>query len=323
MTVSEPRLLALNVDLSSAVEARIVEAAQGFRVVSRAELRESPALLDRAEVLFTLFTKPERIVRAPTLRWIQTYGAGIEWLLVPEVVHNAQLRVTNARGIHAQPIAEHVFGLVLALVRKLHLSYRQQLEGRWDPEPLRKGLATLEGATLGVLGLGEIGRRIAQIGSAFGMRVIGLRRKGGSVAGVAEVFREDQLERLLAASDVVVNALPLTAATRGLLGRRQFAAMRPHALFVNIGRGASVDSEALVSALRAGELGGAGLDVTAPEPLPAGHPLWQLPNVLITPHYSGAHPGYEQRVASIFIDNIARYLRGEPLVNLVDKAAGY
>jgi D-2-hydroxyacid dehydrogenase (NADP+) len=321
--VSPPPLLALNVELPPHLLERVAQAAEGIELAGRAELRSDPSILDRAEILFALHMNPERIARSPSLRWVQTYGAGVEWLLTPEVVQKAELRITNASGVHAQCIAEHVFGMMLSFARKLHIAERQQLAKSWDPVPLRQGLGTLAGKTLGILGLGAIGKRTAEIGAAFGMRVVGYRRDPSALPGVAHVYGERELERVLAESDYVVNALPLTRVTRNLIGVRELAAMRPHAFFVNIGRGATVDTDALVDALANGKLGGAGLDVTAPEPLPPAHPLWTFENVIITPHYSGAHPGYEEQITSIFVDNLRRYRRGEPLLNLVDKAAGY
>ena len=153
--------------------------------------------------------------------------------------------------------------------------------------------------------------------------VIGTRHSGQPTPNVDQTFGPDGLYRVLQESDYIVNALPATAETHAVLDRAAFAATRTGAVLVNIGRGATVDTDALVSALRAGKLAGALLDVTAPEPLPKEHELWQLPGVIITPHYAGAHPGYAERVTQIFVANLRRYLRGEPLLNLVDKRAGY
>ncbi|MET0285260.1 MAG: D-2-hydroxyacid dehydrogenase, partial [Polyangiales bacterium] len=267
---------------------------------------------------------PQRIARASALRWVQTYSAGVEWLLVPEVVARAELAITNTSGIHAQPIAEHVFGWLLSYVRNLHKADRQARQQKWDPAPLREGLGTLEGKTLGILGLGAIGLRIAQLGAAFGMDVIACRRRWSEVPPpVRTVYGEEALLDFLGQSDFVVNTLPATGATEHLLGPRAFEAMRPHAFLVNIGRGSTVDTVALVDALNKGKLGGAALDVTDPEPLPPTHSLWKLENVLITPHYAGSHPGYDTRATEIFVANLTRYLAGEPLTHRVEVARGY
>ncbi|HEX5659146.1 MAG TPA: D-2-hydroxyacid dehydrogenase [Polyangiales bacterium] len=309
--------LAVHVDLPEEQLARIEQAAGSLRVLRKSEITE----LDEVEILFAQRLAPQRIAKASALRWVQTYGAGVEWLLVPEVIARHDLVITNAR-IHAQPIAEHVFGWLLSYVRNLHKADRQARQQKWDPEALREGLGTLEGKTLGVLGLGVIGLRIAELGAAFGMRVIAYRRNWQDVPAPVETAY-GELPEFLAASDFVVNTLPATTATQHLLGAREFEAMRPHAFLVNIGRGSTIDTVALVDALNKGKLGGAALDVTDPEPLPPTHSLWKFDNVLITPHYAGAHPGYDERATELFVANLARYLAGEPLANVVNAEAGY
>jgi D-2-hydroxyacid dehydrogenase (NADP+) len=318
-----PPVLALNLELASESLARIREAAGGWEIVERTALKQRPELLDRAEVLFTHLIQPARVAAAQNLRWVQTYSAGVEWLLTPELRARGELALTNTRGIHAQPIAEHVFGMMLAFTRNLHGAVKLQLQQRWEPEPLRRRMSSLDGKTLAILGLGAIGRRVAQIGAAFGMNVLGYRRSAGSAAFVERVYGEGELLELLARADFLINALPETATTHKLVGARELAALPAHAVVINIGRGATMDTPALVEALRGGKLAFAGLDVTDPEPLPADHPLWSMENVLITPHYAGAHLDYQERAVNIFLNNLARYQRGEALDNLVDKDAGY
>jgi phosphoglycerate dehydrogenase-like enzyme len=324
MLSEEPseRVLAVQVELPSSTLERIRDAAGPLRVVAKSELTEP--WFERAEVLFTGQTDPLRVARNTRLRWVQTYGAGVEWLLVPELVAREDLRITNARGIHAQPVAEHVFGWLLMFVRNLHKADRQARVAVWDAAPLREHLGTLEGRTLGIMGLGAIGLRIAQLGAAFGMKVLGYRRNFRDVpVPVQTMFGESALHEFLAASDFVINTLPHTHATEHLLGARELEAMQPHAFLVNIGRGSTVDTVALVDALNKHKLAGAALDVSDPEPLPPAHSLWKLDNVLITPHYAGAHPGYEERAGEIFIDNLRRYLASEPLENVVIPERGY
>jgi D-2-hydroxyacid dehydrogenase (NADP+) len=319
--MSRPKSILLTVDLPAPLLAQIQAAAPGARLVTRSEAKAEPALWHSAEVLFTQRFRLERLREAHDLRWIQTLGAGVEWLVGEPLP--ASLIVTNASGVHPEPIAEHIFGLILALTRRLPEVLALQHERRWDSEPFLTGVPTLAGSTLGILGVGAIGQHVAQLGAAFGMRVIGLRRGAVAAPHVEHMYGPNELTALLAESHYVVNALPLTAATRGLLGPAQFAAMRSDAIFVNIGRGGTVQTDALVSALRDKRIRGAGLDVTDPEPLPSEHPLWSLPNIIITPHFSGGRPDYVERAVAIFSDNLGRYAAGETLHNLVDPQAGY
>jgi phosphoglycerate dehydrogenase-like enzyme len=292
-------------------------------LLTRQELTAQPALLEAAQVLYTQSIDAARVADARSLRWVQTWGAGVEWLLTPRVIARRELTITNARGVHAQPIAEHVLGLILMFTRGLHRAHSQQMSAHWDPKPPSSALGTLAGKTLGLLGLGEIGRRTAQVARAFGLNVIAWRRKREPSEDVSRVYYDEQLHTFLAECDFLVSTLPLTADTRHLIAGPEFGAMSRRPFLVNIGHGATIDHEALLRALRSQQIAGAGLDVTEPEPLPSEHPLWREPNVIITPHYSGAFPGYEDAVTDIFVANLQRYLRGEPLRNLVDKTAGY
>ena len=317
-----PEVIAVGAPLSAELLQAIRQTAPNATLLGPAELKQDREAIRRAEVLYTHHVRPERLRDAGKLRWIQTLGAGVEWLLVPEIV-SRDLLVTNASGVHAEPIAEHVFGLILALARRLPQVLAQQREHRWDSAPFREGVPTLSGSTLAILGIGAIGGHIAAVGSAFGMRVIGTRRSGESVPHVERVYRSDQLREVLAQAHYVVNALPLTAATRHAIGAAELGAMRPDAVLINIGRGGTIDTDALVVALRERRIAGAGLDVTDPEPLPSDHPLWSLDNAIVTPHFSGGRPGYVERVTDIFLENLRRYQAGEPLTNVVDLKAGY
>jgi D-2-hydroxyacid dehydrogenase (NADP+) len=322
--MSRPFSVALGVELPPDIVERVRRVSATIKLWTPAELERDPTGYREAEVaLITGWLEQDRLREAKALRWVQTVGAGVERLLSPEIVARTELVITNASGIHAQPIAEHVWGLLLMFTRNLHLAAARQHEAVWQSQPYRETLRTLEGKTLGVLGLGAIGERIAAIGAAFGVRVIGLKRTKTRAVHVAEVYGPDELPTFLAQSELLVNILPLTAATRGWLGQAELSALPRGAFFVNVGRGATVDTAALVEALRSGHLAGAGLDVTEPEPLPAEHPLWTLPNVIITPHYSGAQPGYFQQLGELFVANLQRYVQGEALLNVVDKQAGY
>lgn len=313
----------INTDVPASVLTRARDISPHLSVVTEAEFLARPKLLASADVLYTQQIDPQRVATAERLRWVQTYGAGVEWLLTPAVRRREQLQITNTSGIHAQPIAEHVLGLILSFARQLHRAARLQAANVWDSKPLRDEVSTLSGATLGIVGLGAIGARIAQIAAAFGMRVNAFKRSPGGALGVERVFGPAQLSAFLKEAEYVVNTLPLTTETRGFFGPRELASMRSDAIFINIGRGGTVQTDALVEALRSGSIAGAALDVVDPEPLPSGHPLWSLENVILTPHYSGAHPGYVQRASAIFLENLARFVKKDPLVNVVDKSAGY
>ena len=318
-----PLTVLVNTDVPACVLTRIRDISPRITLVTEPEFRARPAVLAEADVLFTQKIDAGQVAAAKRLRWVQTFGAGVDWLLTPEVRRRDDLRITNASGIHAQPIAEHVFGFVLMFARNLHRALRLQSASTWDSAALRDDVNTLSGATLGIVGLGAIGERVAQLASAFGMRVIALKRTPSAAPGVDRVFGPAQLVPFLKEAEYVVNALPLTPATRGFFGPREFAAMRSDAVLINIGRGGTVQTDALVAALRSRRIAGAALDVVDPEPLPAEHPLWKLDNVILTPHYSGAHPGYVQRASAIFLENLARFIAGLKLVNLVDRDAGY
>jgi phosphoglycerate dehydrogenase-like enzyme len=308
-------------EIPAAVLRAIKEASPRLEILTDDDRKRDPACLEEIEVLYGGLSR-EELARARRLRWWQTSGAGVNGLLTPDLIR-ASLRVTNASGIHAEPITEHFFGMLLALIRRLPLAWEQQREQRWDRALSGPGLGMIAGKTLGLLGVGAIGSQAAKVGAAFGMRPIGLRRNPAPVPYVEQIYGPEELEPFLGETDVLFNSLPLTPKTRRILDARSLAWLKPGAILANVGRGATIDTEALVAALAAGRLGGALLDVTDPEPLPAGHPLFDRENVLITPHYAGSHPGYEERAARVFLENLRRYLDGEPLINEVDKEAGY
>ncbi|MDQ7819647.1 MAG: D-2-hydroxyacid dehydrogenase [Armatimonadota bacterium] len=261
----------------------------------------------------------EVVQRASRLRWIHSTAAGVDQLLHPEVCER-DIVVTSSSGIHP-PLVEHVFAFMLALSRRLHVAVRLQLQKRWDRR--RMVGDELAGRTLGILGLGTIGREIAARARAFDMRVVGTKRTPAPVPGVERVLPPEGLPEVLREADVVVVTLPLTPQTRGLLGEAEFRMMKPSALFINVGRGAVVREDALVRALREGWIAAAALDVFEHEPLPADSPLYDLENVILTPHVSGTSPRYMDRAVPLFCENLRRFLTGQPLLNLVDKERGY
>jgi phosphoglycerate dehydrogenase-like enzyme len=276
--------------------------------------------------IFFGFTFPEPLfAQAKQLRWVHSASAGIEANLFPALVESDVI-LTNSSGLHEICIPEHVLALVFAFARNLPAAFRLKQEQRWDRiEPLRRGgIREVAGANLAILGAGPIGAALAGKAAALGLHVRVLRRNPGKpVAGAEQVVGPAALHELLGWAHYVVLAVPLTAQTRQLIGPAELRAMRSDAILINIARGDVVDQDALVAALREGVIAGAGLDVATPEPLPAGNPLWELPNVILTPHVSGYLRGYFPGVLAIFSDNLARFVAGTPLRNVVDKQLGY
>jgi len=301
-------------------------AVPGARVWTPASREEADALLPEVEVVLGFAVRPHNFARARRLRWVHCTAASATHVLFPGIVES-EVRVTNARGIHADSMAEHAIGVLLAFARKLHRARDAQREHTWvqdalwgEPPPI----GWLAGTTLGLIGLGRVGSAIAERGRAMGMRVLAVRLHPVSPPAPAhEQWGVERLPDLLEASDWVVIAAPHTTATTRLIGARELARMKPGARLVNLGRGAIVDEAALVEALHAGRVAGAALDVFEDEPLPAGSPLWDHPEVIVTPHTSGLGPRYWERVLEQFMANLRRFVAGEPLENLVDKRAGY
>ncbi|MEO6710377.1 MAG: D-2-hydroxyacid dehydrogenase [Planctomycetota bacterium] len=268
---------------------------------------------------------PEFLAAAGQLVWVQAMGAGVERFLALEgLAKQERVVLTNMRGVHGPAISEHVFAMLLFLTRDLRFHVANQASGTWKQEGSSRRPITLQGRTLLVVGLGGIGSEVAERAHGFGMHVIATRRSDtASPPFIEHVGRPDELKALLPRADVVVVCTPLTPETDQLFDRQTFAAMKPGAYLVNIARGRIVQTQALVEALRDGRLAGACLDVTDPEPLPADHPLWQMANVVITPHVSNDSELTDQRAAQLFHENLRRFAAGEPLLNVVDKLAGY
>ena len=284
-------------------------------------------LIPDAEIAFVPHVDRAMLASAARLRWIQSPAVGVGSMLFPEMVASP-IVVTTARGIRARAIAEHVLGVTVALARQLHVAVRRQVAHEWAQDELEGRTApvrTLHGRRMGIVGLGSIGLEVARLAAAFGLRVSAIRRRADLPlpGGVDEVLAPERLVELLGKSDVVVLSAPLTGSTRRLIGRREIEQMRPGAFLVNVGRGKLVDDDALVDALRTGRLGGAALDVFTREPLDPSSPYWDLPNVIVTPHTSGAMEDYWTPLVVLFSENLRRFEQNRPLLNLVDKAAGY
>jgi len=267
----------------------------------------------RAALLATVLPLAKRA------RWIHVLWTGVEGVLTPEMLaHPAQL--TNGRGVFRWPLADWVMAVMLHFSFDLGRVIRQQQAGVWEPFICNM----LEGKTLGIVGYGSIGSAAASRAKGFGMKIAALRRKQANPDGLVDVYyAPPQLKDLIAASDYLLLATPLTAETSGMIGAIEIAAMKPSAVLMNIGRGPVVDEAALIQALESSKIRGAALDVFAMEPLPAGHPFYRMSNVLVSPHTADRVEGFLGPPVEAFLENLDRFLKSEPLENVVDKHAGY
>lgn len=315
------RILVLVSNPSPGFLTQVRAVSERLELLTPEELDAEPELVGELEIAFGGLSRAQ-IPEAKKLKWLQTAGAGVNGLLTPEL-RDRDLLLTNASGIHAEPITEHMFGMLLMVTRRLAEAWDQQKTRQWKSYDFGANVTLLSGKTLGVLGVGAIGGHSAKVGQAFGMRVLGLRRTGEPHPCVERMYTDADRLEFFRECDVVMNSLPLTEKTRHAMNWDEFAALKPGAIVVNTGRGGTINTDALLDSLRRGRLGAALLDVTDPEPLPEDHPLWTMENVYITPHMSGSHPGYDERAGKIFLENLRRYLAGEPLMNLVDQREGY
>lgn len=255
------------------------------------------------------------------LRWLQSWSAGVNSMPLHKM-ESLGVRLTSANGVHAYPISETIFALMLALTRKIHTYVRNQTSKTWNHAGLN---LEIHGKTIGIIGVGAIGKETAKIAKAFGMNVVGVRHTGKQEEFVDKMYYSHQLNEVLPQCDYVVVTLPLTAETRHIFGVKQFELMKKSAFFINIGRGPIVDEGALITALIEEQIAGAGLDVFEKEPLNKTSPLWEMENVIVTPHTAGATEHYAKRVIEdIFIPNLTLYLNNQtPTINLVDYKKGY
>ncbi|MFQ5927920.1 MAG: D-2-hydroxyacid dehydrogenase [Terriglobia bacterium] len=279
-----------------------------------------------ADILVGWSLRPEQLASASKLQWIHSLAAGVGQLMYPEL-RQSQAVVTNARGIHAIPIAEHALGMMLALARHLPSAFRYQQRPQWaqqeiwdeEPHPME-----LNSRTLAIVGYGTIGHALAARARALGMRIVGVKKDVARGTEDADaLYPANRLADALAEADFVVLALPETSESHRMFGRAQFAAMKPTAYFINIARGKLLDQEALAEALRQKRIAGAALDVADPEPLPPESPLWSLPNLIITPHLSAVSERLWHRQAALLLNNLERFFSGRELLNAIDKQRGY
>lgn len=302
---------------------RLAAALPELTVVVAEDGAESAGAVGRAEAAFG--TIPPGLLReASRLRWIQAPQAAppAGWYYPELIAHPAV--VTNFREIYNDHIGAHIMAFVLAFARGLHRYLPQQLKREWRPSPLDTGVIHLPEATGLIVGVGGIGAEAARLAAAFGMRVVGVdARRREAPPGVAELYGQEALDSLLPRADFVILTVPHTPATEGFMNRARFRLMKRSAFFINIGRGMTTRLDDLAAALEAGEIAGAGLDVFEREPLPADHPLWTMPGVLITPHTAGFGPYLDERRYDVLLDNSRRFLAGQPLRNVVDKSVWF
>ena len=291
--------------------------------ITSVEPDELTDALEHADAVAAWRVPEEAIQNARNLKWIHRGAAGVEDLITP-TLRDSDIILTNSSGVHASNIAEHVMACMLAFARRLPKLLQLQREHKWAGRRII-GVFELTGQTVALAGLGDIGQAVATRAQAFGMSTVGVRRNASlpRPMGVDTLMPSERLHEALAGAHHVVNSLPLTETSQGMFDAAAFEAMRDGAYFYNVGRGKTVDTEALISALERGKLAGAALDVTDPEPLPDDSPLWDMPNVIITVHTAGKTPQMWPRVFKLIETNLRRYQAGDPMVNVVDIESGY
>jgi phosphoglycerate dehydrogenase-like enzyme len=306
---------------------RLQEEFPGLAIVHRESYEGLEPNLREAEIIFTISLRPEQLANCRNLKWIHTPTAAVHQFLFPELA-NSDVVLTNSTEVHGPVVAEHVIALIFALAKKIPQAATLQKKHEWGKETIwSKGTHPKEisGATLGLVGLGSIGRRVARMASALGMRVLAVREhvEKEKPQGVDAVFSSSQLDEVLRQSDFIVLAAPLTAETTKLIDAKRLAVMKGDCYLINVGRGPQVDEMALSEALRSRRIAGAALDVFEQEPLPADSPLWDIENLLITPHTAGITDKLWARHYENFSGNLRRYLAKQPLQYVVDKHKGY
>jgi len=280
--------------------------------------KPTPEQLARTEALMAYVVPSGVLPAMPKLRWVQAMTAGVEhWLAMPDLPKS--LTLTCARGTHRESMPENIIGALLYVAKPYAQAVENQKLRKWVQKPA----PPLTGKTLGILGLGAIGQDVARVAALLGLRVIGTRRRPQPMEGVAEVFPPERTPEVLAQSDFVLLLLPSTPQTDNLIDAAHLAMMKPSAWLFNFGRGQLIVDDDLVAAVKANKIAGAMLDVYRQEPLPAEHPFWATEGIIVLPHIGGPHPQRDMIVARLFVDNLARFLDGKPLKEVVDREAGY
>ena len=295
-----------------------------MKISPQIHLKENDQAIEEVNVWFGTINR-EQFKRASNLTWVQSPSAGVENYLFPEFIQSHVL-LTNAKGCYGPAIAEHTFGLLFALTRKIGSQTRNMSQGKWQDED---NMFEMKGMTIGIVGLGGIGSQVARRARAMDMRVIAVdimpkyKEQIGDICDEVRLVQDDGLSWLLPNSDVVVCAAPHTKVSEGMFGKEQFGMMKKGKYFINVSRGKLVQTPALVAAVKSGHLAGTGLDVTDPEPLPSNHELWTLPNVILTSHIAFRSQFSWERLSEVFVENVYRYMNGFPMLNQVDKKMGF
>ncbi len=305
-------------DLPDAYLTKIRET-EDAEVLKNREEAKLPELVTDADVLFAGRFNPQIFRAASKLRWVHSIGAGVDRFLFPEFVES-EVQLTNSSGVHSTPMAEHALAIMLMFTRRMHKLMISKAQRRWDRMPLEE----IAGKTCGIVGLGKIGTELAKKCHALGIRVLAVKRNPSPKPDfVDQLGGREFLPALLQESNFVVLTLPFTRETKGMIGEDEIRAMRKNGYLINLSRGALVNESALIKALKEERIAGAGLDVFETEPLDPGSELWALENVILTPHVAGSTPQYYDRAVGIFCENMRRFAKGKPLMNLVDKKRGY
>lgn len=302
---------------------QIEQAAPGFELIVKNKKELTPDQVQAAEIIigWSKTIASHALQEDSQLKWVQTWSAGVDTLPL-ERLRDRGILLTNSSGVHAIPISESIFAMMLSFSRQMHIAVRHQLQKKWESDlkvPGHSTLGEINGKTLVIVGVGEIGRETARLAQAFGMKVIGVRRSDRPEPNVDRMYTMESLHEALGQADYVVNVLPLTDETHHMFDAAAWNAAQKGACFINAGRGPTVDTASLIDALRSGQISGAGLDVFEQEPLPADNPLWEMDQVIITPHVAGSNDRYTERVVDIFTENVKAYAAGQkPPRNLVD-----
>ena len=302
---------------------RLSELPSDVRVIVSADAAELAQAAPEADAILNGEFKDPTLFKAvfplaTKARWVHTLSAGVEHVLTPAIIASP-IPMTNGRGVFRRPLGEWAVSAMLHFQYGHRRLIRQQEQGVWEAFDIEE----LHGTTVGIVGYGGLGSAAAERAKAFGCKIAALRRKPVSDPLVDQTYTRETLLEMMAACDFIVCAAPSTPETRGMIGAREIAAMKPSGVVINIGRGPVIDERALIAALEQGRIRGAALDVFEVEPLPAGHPFYKLKNILLSPHSADHTPGWQDRAVDCFLENFARFYQGEPLENVVDKHAGY
>ncbi|MWV44559.1 D-2-hydroxyacid dehydrogenase [Paenibacillus sp. HJL G12] len=307
---------------------QIEQVAPGFELIVKNKKDLDPEQVKNAEIIigWSKTIAEFALHEDSKVKWVQTWSAGVDTLPLDRL-RDKGILLTNSSGVHAIPISESIFAMMLSFSRQMHIAVRQQLQKKWNSDLKAPGLSTLgeiNGKTLVIVGVGEIGRETARLAKAFGMKVIGVRRSAKPEPHVDQMYTMDGFHEAIGQADYIVDLLPLTDETHHIFDAAAWKAAKKGACFLNAGRGPTVDTSSLIDALNSGQISGAGLDVFEQEPLPADNPLWEMEQVIMTPHVSGSNDRYTERVVDIFTENVEAYAQGnKPPRNLVDYGRMY